>query len=303
MSAGRGKLSNYTEHWSNHRNSLSRLKEILNIPSYFINLDRSAVRREFMENQALRIGFQLTRVAGVEGPALPLAELDRWNPPRRVWRKLGACEIGCFLGHRQAWQRVAEGDTPYAAVFEDDILISDDASLLLGDDRWIPRDSHLVKLETFRQGVALRPIEGEVPGGRSLARLMYRHLGTAGYVLSRDLARRLFAATSQFFVPVDWVVFSHHHMDFAKYKALQLCPAICIQEQMATPTADFPELEASDSLAYRANLRRTRPKGLRNNPGAIPRGIRLAAEYLTSELPQRAKAKAAGAKWSRVDYR
>jgi len=295
--------ANYTERWADHRNSLSRLKPTLNIPSYFINLDRSVVRREFMENQAQRIGFQLTRVAGVEGPALPLAELDRWNPPRRVWRKLGACEIGCFLGHRQAWQRVAEGDTPYGAVFEDDILISADARLLLGDDQWIPRDSHLVKLETFRQRVALCPIEGEVPGGRLLARLMYRHLGGAGYVLSRELAQNLLAATQQFFMPVDWALFSHHHLDFGKYKALQLCPAICIQEQRATPTAGFPELEASDSIAYRANLRRTRPIGLRDNPCAIPRGIRLAAQYLTSELPKRAKAKFAGSKWTRVDYR
>jgi len=275
----------------------------LNIPSYFINLDRSVVRREFMESQAQRIGFQLTRVAGVEGPALPLAELDRWNPPRRVWRKLGACEIGCFLGHRQAWQRVAEGDTPYAAVFEDDILISDEASLLLGDDQWVPRDSHLVKLETFRQRVALRPIADEVPGGRSLARLMYRHLGTAGYVLSRELAQSLLAVTRQFFVPIDWVVFSHHHMDFSKYKVLQLCPAICIQQQKTASAAGFPELEASDSIAYRENLKRTEFKGLRNNPGAIPRWIRLATEYLTSELPQRAKAKTAGAEWGRVDFR
>ncbi len=104
-------------------------------------------------------------------------------------------------------------------------------------------------------------------------------------------------------MPVDWILFSHHHMDFAKHKALQLCPAICIQEQMAPTTADFPELEASDSIVYRANVRRTRPKGLRNNPGAIPRWIRLAAEYLTSELPQLAKTKVAGSKWSRVDFR
>ncbi len=261
------------------------------------------VRREFMESQAQRIGFQLTRVAGVEGPALPLAELDRWNPPRRVWRKLGAGEIGCFLGHRQAWQRVAEGDTPYGAVFEDDILISDDASLLLGDDRWIPRDSHLVKLETFRQHVALRPIEGEVPGGRSLARLMSRHLGTAGYVLSRDLARSLLAATSQFFVPVDWVVFSHHHLNFGKYKPLQLCPAICIQQQRAASAADFPDLEASDLIVYRENLKRTDSKGLREDPDEIFRSIRWAAQYLTSELPKRAKAKFAGSKRTRVDYR
>lgn len=274
----------------------------MHIPGYFINLDNAVARRALMESQAERIGFQLARVAGVEGPALPQAELDRWNPPRRVWRKLGSCEIGCFLGHRQAWQRVADGDTPYAAIFEDDILISDDARLLLGDDQWIPRDSQLVKLETFRQRVALRPIEGQVPGGRSLARLMYRHLGGAGYVLSRELAQGLLARTSQFFMPVDWSLFSHHHMDFGKYKPLQLCPAICIQEQLA-PTANFPRIEASDSIAYRANLRRNRPKGLRNNPGAVPRGARLAFEYLTSELPQRAKAKIAGATWGRVEYR
>lgn len=275
----------------------------MHIPGYFINLDNAVARRALIESQAERIGFQLARVAGVEGPALPQAELDRWNPPRRVWRKLGSCEIGCFLGHRQAWQRVAEGDTPYAAVFEDDILISDDASLLLGDNQWIPRDCHLVKLETFRQRVALRPIEGQVPGGRSLARLMYRHLGTAGYVLSRDLARRLLATSSEFFMPIDWVVFSHHHMDFGKYKPLQLCPAICIQQQKAATATEFPDLEASDSIAYRANLRRNRPQGIRNDPGAIPRGLRLAVEYLTSELPQRAKAKIAGATWGRVEYR
>jgi glycosyl transferase family 25 len=288
---------------TNHRNSISRLKATLLIPGYFINLDRAVARRELMETQARRIGFELTRVAGVEGPALPQADLDRWNPPRRAWRKLGPCEIGCFLGHRQAWQRVAEGDTPYGAIFEDDILISDDAGLLLGDDRWIPRDSQLVKLETFRQRVALRPIEGDVPGGRSLARLMYRHLGGAGYILSRDLARRLLADHSQFFVPIDWVLFSHHHMDFAKRSALQLCPAICIQQQKAATATELPAIEESDSQAYRANLRRDRPKGLRSDPDAIPRGLRLAVEYLTSELPQRAKAMTAGATWGRVEYR
>jgi glycosyl transferase family 25 len=288
---------------SNQRNSISRPETTVHIPGYFLNLDRAVARRELMESQARRIGFELTRVAGVEGPALPQAELDRWNPPRRVWRKLGPFEIGCFLGHRQAWQRVAEGDAPYAAIFEDDILISDDASLLLSDDHWIPRDSHLVKLETFRQRVALLPTEDEVPGGRSLARLMSRHLGTAGYILSRDLARRLLATTSRFSVPVDWVLFSHHHMDFRRSKPLQLCPAICIQEQHAGPAVNFPEIEASDSMVYRENLKRTQAKSFLDDPSEIFRSVRWAFQYVTSELPKRSKAKSAGATWARVDYR
>jgi glycosyl transferase family 25 len=34
--------------------------------------------------------------------------------------------IGCFLGHRKAWQHVVDNDLPMAVVLEDDASFSDD---------------------------------------------------------------------------------------------------------------------------------------------------------------------------------
>ncbi len=268
------------------------------IPCYFINLDHAVSRRQHMQLQAGQIGVSLTRIPGVIGSQLTLDEARTWNPRPLSGKYLSANEIGCFLSHRRAWKSIAEGQSDFAAVFEDDICLSRDASELLANDHWIPPRTDLIKIETFNRKVLLKPPFVPVPGGRQLAKLAYQHYGTAGYIVSRTSAARLLAATKTFSVPVDVAMFSPKSRPVANFDVMQLSPAICIQEMRALPQVAPQDIEASAigaSRSERLNRGQTRWRQCLKAIGApIENAVREARQHTRSILHK--------SRWGVVDY-
>jgi glycosyl transferase family 25 len=269
------------------------------IPCYFINLDRALRRREHMEAQARRTGLRLQRISGIDGSALSVEERQCWNPRTATGRQLTAGEIGCFLSHRKAWQAVAEGSATYAAVFEDDVFLSDDSSAVLQDWRWLPDGTELVKTETFMRKVFLRGPFHAGPAGRRLARLSYQHYGTGGYILSKRCAAKLLAATETFHVAVDIAMFSPKALVLPNMEVLQLLPAICIQ-QMQSP--QHPHSNAIEPSALQDS--RVHAKG--DAAVGVRRGVKQAGQSIENAIRavrQNVKAALTGNFWDVVEFR
>jgi len=185
---------------------------------FVINLDRSADRLAVVQAEFARIGIPFERVAGIDAAA---------GAPISVPR-LTEAEVCCFLSHRQCWDAIAYGPDQYGAVFEDDVVFSDDAGAALADDSWIPHDADVVKLETFFNRVRLgRPVSAVA--GYSVRRLLGQHLGACGYILSKQAAARLLRETESFTVPVDVALFSPTQMTTARSTIYQMVPALCLQ--------------------------------------------------------------------------
>jgi glycosyl transferase family 25 len=206
------------------------------IPVYVINLDRSPQRLDHMGAQLGRLGIAFERLRAVDGRELKPDYVAGFPP-------MSASQIGCFLSHKLAWQRIAEGDAPYGIVLEDDIHIAPGFADLTRSTNWIPVDAGTVKLETFLLRVSMDKM---VIGGADepvLRRMRTFHPGTGAYALSVRAAEHLLRTRPAPVEPADDAMF--YVEDWWRHlpAVYQLVPAVCIQDFV------LPQRERIDGLA------------------------------------------------------
>ena len=101
-------------------------------PSYVINLADNTARLDAVTKIMTAQDIAFERVEGVNGWALTEAEIARTYDAKRNAKEgrhpLVPAEIGCYLSHIAAWQRIADGDAAGGFIFEDDF----DATAQLG---------------------------------------------------------------------------------------------------------------------------------------------------------------------------
>lgn len=198
---------------------------------YLINLDRSADRLERAHRIFSAHGLTYSRVEAVDGKLLSQAELDAITLPLLTRNApILASEVGCFLSHRNCLELIANGPDEYAAVFEDDVVLSDDAKLLLGNLGWIPSDADFIKIDTFRKVVLLESCVKIKGTNREVGRLLSEHLCTGAYIISRSAAKKALVFMEQFSAPVDCLFFSPRYEMFSNFTIYQVYPALCKQD-------------------------------------------------------------------------
>ncbi|OBQ67694.1 glycosyltransferase family 25 protein [Mesorhizobium erdmanii] len=195
-----------------------------------INLDRSPDRLAHITAEFARIGIGFERVAAVDARQHPDLMLQPQHAMYAI-RRLSHSEIACMHSHRACWSIIAQDDAAYGAVFEDDIVFSAKAGALLADVSWIPADADAVKLETFFVKTMTQRKSTAVGHGFSLVRLRGNHVGTAGYILSRQMARDLLDVTAQVSAAADDLVFNPAFPTSGEKTIYQLAPALCAQDQ------------------------------------------------------------------------
>ncbi|QKV18815.1 glycosyltransferase family 25 protein [Oricola thermophila] len=213
--------------------------------AYFINLDRSPERLAYMSRTLNALGIDHERVAAVDGNTLSDEEIGRNYTHRAGTQLLDAGSIACFMSHRRAWQRIAEGEDDHALVLEDDIVFGRDAGALLRDMSWIPDGAPLVRLETFRRHTVWDAEPLARAGDREIVRLRHVQLGAGAYVISRRAAGLLTERTPPFRHAVDFVLFDPRCPDFCGFEIMQMIPAPCIQSDRApadTRPVDLPSI-------------------------------------------------------------
>ena len=112
-----------------------------------INLARRPDRLAAMTQKAAALGLTLDRLEALDAGLLqPPGEFFDDNGP------LGAIPRGdkcCTLSHAKAWEQFVASGEDYAAVLEDDVVLTPAAKRFLGDASWIPPGVTLVKLEQY----------------------------------------------------------------------------------------------------------------------------------------------------------
>ncbi|QKD00213.1 glycosyltransferase family 25 protein [Mesorhizobium loti R88b] len=225
-----------------------------------INLDRSTDRLAHIAAEFARIGIAFERIVATDARDRP----DLMLQPQHVLygvRHLTATEVACMHSHRACWSIIAQDSAPYGAVFEDDIVFSAKAGTLLADISWIPADADVVKLETFFRKTMIQRKRTAVGNGFFLSRLIWNHVGTGGYILSRQMARDLFEATARANAAADDAVFNPAFPTATGKTIYQLIPAICVQDQFVGdrfPSLLYEEREASWDVSG-LNTKRRRP--------------------------------------------
>ena len=258
------------------------------IPIYVINLVRSPERRAWMEAELAR--------AGVEGIFVRAVDGRRFGErcARDARPVLSKAEAALILSHRKAWRTFLASGADHAVVLEDDVHLGRDFGATLGLD-WSRWNFDAVKLETLLHK-AWHSRAGDPAGARRLHRLGAEHLGAAAYLISRAGALKMLANTEPLAEPVDHTLFGRRAIQEGEIKALQLVPAIAVQDtmhpDMTARGALASTLHEEDRKRLAEQIRREKPRGperwrreKRRLADQIRRWIRLAPSMHRARIP------------------
>jgi glycosyl transferase, family 25 len=179
------------------------------LPVLFINLERDAARRERMQAQAAALTVDLQRFEAVLWNALPAAQQNELYSEslnhNQYHQALVAGEKGCYASHLGAWQWLVASEHQAVVILEDDVQIDNDFVELIAAIAALPHNWDMIKL-IGREGIGKREKSNELEplvGRYSLVH--YRRIPslTAGYVVSREGARKLLASRKPFGRPID----------------------------------------------------------------------------------------------------
>jgi glycosyl transferase family 25 len=227
------------------------------IPVYVINLARSPERRAWMEAELARAGVQGVFVRAVDGRRFG----ERCARDARP--ALSKAEAALLLSHRKTWRAFLANGADHAVLLEDDVHLGRDFKATLGLD-WSRWRFDAVKLETLLHK-AWHSRWSEPAGARRLHRLGAEHLGSAAYLLSRAGARKLLAATRPLAEQVDQTLFGRRAIRGGEISALQLVPAIAVQDTVRPDTepqrALVSTLHEEDRKRLAARMRNEKPRG------------------------------------------
>lgn len=193
--------------------------------AYIINLDRRADRLQDVTEVFRREGIDFVRVSAVDGWEYAKT-LNGWKYP------MTPPEVGCFYSHINCFELIASGEDEYGVVFEDDVILSKSASYYINNHSWIPRDTDIIKIETTSENkkVKVDCVHGLAHGAVKIGRLRSTHLGTGGYIISKNAAKILLSRISFPLMPIDKYLFVPGQGVLEDFSVCQLIPAICKQK-------------------------------------------------------------------------
>ena len=165
--------------------------------------------------------------------------LQRYLPNVEATSKLTAGEKGCLMSHFMLWKKCVDDNLDYISIFEDDILLGENAEQFLANDEWLKvrfnfQEIFVLRLETFLMPVQLEHQQQILPfQERNMDILKSKHFGTAGYIISNGAARYLINLFENLAVDkvkaIDEIMFNEQ-VNVGIYQIYQLNPAICVQE-------------------------------------------------------------------------
>ena len=195
------------------------------------NLARAEDRRNHMRPVIARAGFDVTFHPAFDFTEHTeddiLARCKREGP----WGTFHTPNMAATISHAEAWERFLATDATHCLVMEDDIFISPDLGAWLNDLSWWPADAEIVKLESWRSENTKVLMEAPVSNhrGRNIQKVLSRHMGAAGYVVSRNAATKLLAS-QPFDMVIDHILFNINASKTARHMQIyQVAPAMIVQ--------------------------------------------------------------------------
>lgn len=175
-------------------------------PAYLLNMAANTERLRNSKAQFIGLGIQFEPINAIDGKMLSEQEIgnvyDAKANRHRARSSLVTSEIGCYLSHIEAWNKVAQGNFKGGFIFEDDFQASDDLGILmklLSEDHG---DWDMVKL--FSLNANPKVISRRLLGANHIIAMPYRvPTCLIGYGLKKSAAQKLVDCSIPFFRPVD----------------------------------------------------------------------------------------------------
>jgi len=176
------------------------------LAAFVITLRRATARKPQVDRIVAHCPVDCEIVEAVDGRELSLAEYDAVYRPDLYRPKypfqLGPGEVGCFLSHRQLWQRMIDENLSQALIIEDDV----DFEPTLFSEAFAFASEHAIDGDYVQFQV--RPLTGAVrtiaiDGDFRVVCPKVTPLRTSAQLVTKAAAARLLRLTSQIDRPVD----------------------------------------------------------------------------------------------------
>lgn len=180
------------------------------LPVFVISLKDEQARRDVIANHLKERGFNFEFLDAVDGRQMDvLAHPDYDTARRRAahGRDLKPGELGCFLSHRAAYEKIVEQNLDYALLLEDDARLHGDTKAVLENLIATNFDFDIVRLLGSPK-VAKGKHRKIIPLHKDfwLVRLRTAPGGAHATLISRKGTQKLLNATQKFAFPIDTVL-------------------------------------------------------------------------------------------------
>lgn len=175
--------------------------------TFVINLARNPERKAAMECLLAASGLDVEFLTAVDGAALDRAGLSGSDASTQ----LSNGELGCYLSHVKAWQRVVQDNLSFALILEDDVDAREHLASVCGELERLPIEFDMIRLSS------IMPVAGtEVVKLSKEHSLILPHKnpsGAHGYLISRRGAARLLDRFRVPRLPIDKMLDAYWNLD------------------------------------------------------------------------------------------
>lgn len=206
------------------------------VPIFYINLANRPDRRERMERIFAERGLSATRIEACTPDTIPPEYREIYEKADRA-KRLADVEMASLSSHLLAMRAIVESGAPAGVVLEDDVRIARAFGRQVRDlaER---ADFDVVRLETFQETVRLAKPARPLSDGFMLYGMAEYDGCCAGYMLTRDGARRYLAMPVDPTLPTDDWLFDMQRPKPPKLRAFQMVPAVVIQFWHRSPDGE-----------------------------------------------------------------
>jgi glycosyl transferase, family 25 len=174
-----------------------------------ISLRRSMDRRIVMTEEMKKAGLTARFFDAIDAAEIGRDGLTQRCKPAGRWGMLRQHDMACTLSHIDALKQFLSGGASHCLMMEDDVFVSSDLRAWLEDMSWWPADADVVKIDKSRKDndwVVMGPVAVSHLG-RDVRRLRSRHMGGAGYLVSRKGADKI-VSYQPVDMPIDHLIFN-----------------------------------------------------------------------------------------------
>lgn len=166
---------------------------------YYINLDKSKNRRDFMEKQFKELNVPITRISAVYGKELDPRLLKKEKQKHNILAHFpfpNDGEIGICLTHFKLWEFLSKQPEDFSIVLEDDALIQND---FIYDLKKI-----LAKI-TVNDFVDISGKKGfySLEKNELLTKFLMPPVLMIGQIIGKNAAHKLTTNLSEYYAPID----------------------------------------------------------------------------------------------------
>jgi glycosyl transferase, family 25 len=173
--------------------------------TFLINLDHSHTRLNNSKAQLEKQGIAFERIPAVWGANLSdsfVAQVYSKQRTGSYYKTLNRGEIGCYLSHVQAWQRIVDLDLDFAVVLEDDFIMTGvEFTGVIAALTQIKKPWYYIKLGGYHKDRDL--IKREKIGAFELVTFKKVPNRTCSQIVSKEGAKRLLKTCLPFSRPID----------------------------------------------------------------------------------------------------